>query len=447
MTTSHGVIDNSGFRITRIRAKNYRSIRELDMELGPLTVLVGPNASGKSNVLDILRFIRDAVSRGLDLAVSERRGLEGIRHRSRRSRSRDIELGFDAIAEARRGSNLRVFNIEYNFALSSASGGGHRVKREYGSYMFYDDMIDGTNMVKPRLFDINRKPTDRFHPRLPFFENRSILFNKDSHESEEHKSVLAWHLFRVNQRFLEIGFQRASPNVIRRPQEQISSERLSEHGENLASVLREMQQSRRKRKIESDSEAAQAIEKRFPGTLQRMQQRDECFSYLRDDIRETLTHILPGITDVRSMPVGGHLVLKFKHSNIAANKELWLDAAQESDGTLRMLALLTAIYQRRRPSLLGIEEPELAIHPGVQGALAEILDEASLRTQIVITTHSPDLIDRFPVDCIRAVEFVDGETKVGEVSTRQASAVRERLFTLGELHSMEGLEINAPVAQ
>ena len=48
MTTSYGVIDNSGFRITRIRAKNYRSIRELDLELGPLTVLVGPNASGKS---------------------------------------------------------------------------------------------------------------------------------------------------------------------------------------------------------------------------------------------------------------------------------------------------------------------------------------------------------------------------------------------------------------
>ena len=147
------------------------------------------------------------------------------------------------------------------------------------------------------------------------------------------------------------------------------------------------------------------------------------------------------------MPVGGHLVLKFGHSNIAANKEVWLDAAQESDGTLRMLALLTAIYQRRRPSLLGIEEPELAIHPGVLAALADTLEEASLRTQIVITTHSPDLIDRFPIGCIRAVEFVDGETKVGEVSKRQASAVRKRLFTLGELHSMEGLEINAPVAR
>ena len=126
---------------------------------------------------------------------------------------------------------------------------------------------------------------------------------------------------------------------------------------------------------------------------------------------------------------------------------MWLDAAQESDGTLRMLALLTAIYQRRRPSFLGIEEPESAVHPGVLAILADVMQEASLRTQIVITTHSPDLIDRFPVECIRAVEFVDGETKVGEVSNRQASAVKERLFTLGELHSMEGLEINSPVAR
>ena len=159
------------------------------------------------------------------------------------------------------------------------------------------------------------------------------------------------------------------------------------------------------------------------------------------ELRDALKHLMPGITDVKSEPVGEYLVLQFKHSNIVPGQNQWFNAAQESDGTLRMLALLTAIYQLGRPPLLGIEEPESAVHPGVLTALAEILEEASLRQQVVITTHSPDLIDRFPVDCIRAVEFVDGETKVGEVSETQAEAVKQGLFTTGELHSMEGLRL------
>lgn len=413
MTTNDSAINNDGLRITRIRAKNYRSIRELDIELGPLTVLVGPNASGKSNVLDVLRFIRDVFYRDLDAAISQRDGIGSIRHLSRCGRAEDVELGFSA-----RFENLA---IDYSFVLAGDSDGGHRVKREYGRYKSDDesnyipfDVEEGRIIEPDPVFGLISLgfPTDN----PSFFRFGGFLFNTNSNEPNSRVASLPSQLFQVSRRFSELEFHHASPNVIRRPQKLLNAATLSEHGENLASTLWKTHRNREERPDFSD-------------------------------LRDALARVVYGITDVRAEPVGGYLVLKFKHSNIDDSKEVWLDAAQESDGTLRILALLTTIYQLGKPPLLGIEEPETAVHPGVLTALAEILEEASLRQQVVITTHSPDLIDRFPIECIRAVEFVDGETKVGEVSTRQASAVRERLFTLGELHSMEGLEINTPVAR
>ena len=101
--------------------------------------------------------------------------------------------------------------------------------------------------------------------------------------------------------------------------------------------------------------------------------------------------------------------------------------------------LLTAFYQDGFASLIGFEEPELMVHPGALPVLAEVMVEASHRSQVVITTHSPDLIDRLPVESLRAVEMRDGCTEVGPVSKTQTDAVLNGLFSAGELHSMEGL--------
>ena len=408
MTTSDKNPDESEFRITRIRAKNYRSIRNLDMEVGPLTVLVGPNASGKSNVLDAMRFIRDAVSRGVDFAISQRDGLESIRHQHRpgRCRRRDVELGVTA--------TFRGVALDYNFVIRRDSSGSHLVKREYGSYKLGKesepvefDIRDG-QVKKPRgMSDLRTLPGD-----LLFFRYVHFFFRENSDGSERQISPAILQFWTMTGALADLRFSHVFPHVIRDPHKQTSAERLDEHGDNLASVLRDME------KIEVGFE----------------------------DLKETLSHALPGITDVRSTPVGGYLVLQFEHSDIGG-EGMWLDAAQESDGTLRILGLLTAVHQLRRPPLMGIEEPELAIHPGVLPVLSDEFQEASLRMQVMITTHSPEFIDRFPLECVRAVEFVDGETRVGEVSERQASAVRERLFTLGELHRMEGLDIHPPVAQ
>jgi predicted ATPase len=198
------------------------------------------------------------------------------------------------------------------------------------------------------------------------------------------------------------------PDALREPQKPGVPYPLGEHGENLASVLREM--------------------------------RREGAAFFPDLIK-AMSKVVPGVHDVQVIQAGGYLVVKLKHLVSEAGADAaWFELSQESDGTLRVLGLLTALFQEPSPSLIAIEEPELTIHPGALAVLADILKEAAQRTQIILTTHSPDLIDCLPLESLRAVQSVGGVTAVGIVTQHQREAVMKGLFSAGELHRIEGLE-------
>ena len=208
---------------------------------------------------------------------------------------------------------------------------------------------------------------------------------------------LGWHCVR------DIGVGNIFPNTLRSPQ-------LMADGRNFASVVRKTMKKNR----------------------------------FLPELKETLALAVPGIRDIRVKTVGSYDVVQLKHARIDGfPRSLWLDLLQESDGTLRMLAMLTILYQDPPQFLVGLEEPELAIHPGAMAVLADTIKEASLRGQVVVTTHSPDLINLLPLDSIRAVTAQDGSTRVGKVAEHQLKSVRDNLFLPGELHSMEGLNQRA----
>lgn len=120
-----------------------------------------------------------------------------------------------------------------------------------------------------------------------------------------------------------------------------------------------------------------------------------------------------------------------------------VDAYHESDGTLRALALATALAafrDRSGPSLLAIEEPELGLHPGALAALWTVISAASGARTIVITTHSPDLLSRVPVEMVRVVHMDDGVTQVAPLESHQVEAVQKELFTTGDLLRIGALE-------
>jgi predicted ATPase len=119
-------------------------------------------------------------------------------------------------------------------------------------------------------------------------------------------------------------------------------------------------------------------------------------------------------------------------------KSPWRFQAQSvSDGTLRALGVLVSLFAGTGSTLstVGIEEPESALHPAAAGVLLDALRDASERRQVIVTSHSPDLLDRHDFDLseIRAVRSIAGETKIGQLDEAGALALREDLYTPGEL--------------
>jgi predicted ATPase len=119
-------------------------------------------------------------------------------------------------------------------------------------------------------------------------------------------------------------------------------------------------------------------------------------------------------------------------------------AAQMSDGTLRALACLVALYGPVSPEhgwearLVALEEPETAVHPGAVRVLLDAMREASRTRQVIVTTHSPDLLDHPDIgaDEIRSVTMENGETIIAEVDDVARQALRDKLYTAGELHRL-----------
>jgi predicted ATPase len=120
-------------------------------------------------------------------------------------------------------------------------------------------------------------------------------------------------------------------------------------------------------------------------------------------------------------------------------------AVAVSDGTLRALGALVAVAQLADGSnsvrLVGIEEPETALHPAAAGALMDALHEGAVHTQVVVTTHSPDLLDSLELESDRllVVESRDGVTEIGPIDRVSREAIKEHLFTPGELLQMDQL--------
>ena len=205
------------------------------------------------------------------------------------------------------------------------------------------------------------------------------------------------------------GFEPYSifPNTLRDPQSQSKETYLESHGSNLTSILRQM---RRKKRTEAISE-----------------------------IVNSLKLIIPGLDNINVQSVAGYLTPQFRMGKQNNNKPHTFNVNQMSDGSLRILGLLVALYQEPKPDTIALEEPELTVHPGALQLITDSIEEVSKSTQILATTHSPDFLNHFRPEQIVAVELENGSTKAGKLSESQLGAAREHLFTLGELMSIEGI--------
>jgi predicted ATPase len=164
---------------------------------------------------------------------------------------------------------------------------------------------------------------------------------------------------------------------------------------------------------------------------------------LADRIQGYLRAIVPGFERIEIRQIAGLGVPYFKMSSGDGKGSTNFPVTNVSDGTLRALAILVALFQAPAPTLQLLEEPETALHPGATGVLLDAMLEASERSQILVTTHSADLLDQkdIPDESILAVVAEDGTTRIGPLDDSERSAIRDHLFTAGELLRTGGLHL------
>lgn len=414
--------------LTRVTIEHFKSIAHADIGLGDINILVGPNGAGKSNVIDAIRFVKDALFYDLDRAVSERHGIDSIRQWSR-FKPYNISLGFEII------TNDGIGN--YSFTLASRQG-NYIIIKEDGSWEDKIDVPDSftlqdesdwnflfvrygrlmgssdtstTNVVRKASFSRDKAGTVSISRFLGESENQTYLSVENSDElflgSARYSAFSPVSAFR-NLRDQLANFEAYTifPNTLRQPQTPSNDSRLLSTGENLTSIFKMLPKTKRGGRI-------------------------------KEEILEGMRLLMQNLENIMIQTIGGVMVPVFRVHEPDGESHNF-NVSQISDGSLRVLGLLTALYQPDRPAALALEEPEQTVNPGVLALLSDVIREISKDTQILVTTHSPELVDKFSPDEIHALDLINGVTKISRISESQKKVVRERLFSMSELMSMEG---------
>ena len=374
--------------ITRVALENYKSIAACDVGLQPLTFLVGRNGAGKSNFLDALRFVADALNSSLDHAIRDRGGINDVCRRSRRPPTHfSIGLEF-TLPEGSTGY--------YAFRIRTRLPGGYEVQTE-------ECRIQNKLCSTPEAY---------FHVKSGTVTDTSMEVGPAAAADRlylVHASGLP-EFRSVYEAFSQMGFYNFYPDKLRDLQNPDLGDVLLRDGSNLTSVF-----------------------SRLSPTV-------------KQDIEEYLALVTPDVREVDVVTFGPKQTLGFRQKITDNGYRGRFLANNMSDGTLRALGILVALFQddhdrQKRVPLVGIEEPELALHPAAAGVLLDSLRDAAHRTQVIITSHSPDLLDNkdLDVDSILAVEACDGNTAIAQVDEVGRSVLRDRLYTIGELLRLDQL--------
>ncbi|MDQ1041842.1 AAA family ATPase [Streptomyces sp. V4I2] len=374
--------------LTRLRVESYRSIASCDVSLGPLTVLAGPNAAGKSNVLDAIRFVRDALQSSPGRALERRGGLEEVLHR-------------DAS-----GGQADVFRIQMDLDIPASRGPAFKAAYllEVGTRPDSDD--PGPVLRREELRINGRLQADAFIPELAGEHLVSwrddILLPQASRTSREAGTV-----FRslTHMRFYELltPVLRAVDDT---PQRR-GDRPLGESGEHLGRVL-------------------DALSREHPWV------KDTVDGYLATMIDNAVG--LDGV-EVREADLA-FVVGRFLGGEGQVVK---VDRRALSEGTLRLAGVLAALFQPRalRGSipLIALEEPEISLHPPMLGALYDALAAAARNTQVMVTTQSADLLDNAAADPSHLLVARDdgAGTVIGPIDPAGRQLLADGVLTLSEL--------------
>ena len=352
--------------IKSLRVRNYLSLKGVDLELGARNLLVGPNMSGKSNLIDCLRFLTTMAISGLNKALEDRAGFQEVVWKGGNESRFSIGLTAEVSTEEDKPNKI----YDYEISIDGSATGSFAVEKESLS-------ININNQTKT-LIDLKYGQGTLAHAdgstAIASSISRSssaLEFNVPGWEGTSFKFLVStWRFYRL------------LPAIMKQPNPASAQNFLNERGDNFSSWMNTLQTS-------------------FPEEFRRLKQ--------------VAMDVLPGLEEILTPPTQyatTYVATREKH--LARPINIW----RMSDGELAFLALLSLIFA---PELLSsplycIEEPENHLHPKLLETLVEVLTQrqselGSRAAQIIVTTHSPYLVDRMTLDELIVVEKSDGATR------------------------------------
>lgn len=367
-------VDTLTRAINRISVSNFRSFDEFDIELGRLNVLVGANASGKSNFIQLLRFLRDTINHGLRDAISYQAGVEYLKN-AKIGKSRVFHLKvssdkpFDWNLIRGRGARLatarvRVTHMTYEFAIEfKKTRGAYRITYEKLNlkFEFQEEEVPASGEVSISVDNGKLKYTIT-PPELDQAYRILLRTSEMPATSLLIESQVFFPPFpRSRTPFGDLSIYDFDPKQTKKAVPFAGTTQLAEDGSNLALVLSNIIQTKEKRRKFSN-----LIQDLLPFvdqvSVQRFADRSLIFS-----LRETYA------------------------------PRFSLPAPFVSDGTINIVSLIVPLYFEDNP-LVVIEEPERNIHPFLISKLVAMLKDASKNKQIIVSTHNPEIIKHVGIE-------------------------------------------------
>ena len=360
--------------------------------LKSLNVLIGPNGSGKSNFIEAVSLLRSAPS---DMRAVIRRG-GGVSDWIWNGDSEGF-ASIDVVIKNPQGSMplrhvLAFRNENQTFRLVDERIENEKSYQGHENPYFYYDYADGNPVINVKNKDGDDKTEQRKLKPETVNADQSILAQRRDPEMYPEISYLAdiYDKIRIYQQWY---FGRNA--VFREPQKaDMRNDRLEEDFSNLGLFLNRL--------------------RRVPKA--------------KNMILEALRDLYEGLDDFDVSIEGGTVQVFFTEGDFT------IPATRLSDGTLRYLCLLAVLCDPAPPPLICIEEPELGLHPDILPKVADLLNAASERTQLIVTTHSDILVDAMTErpDAVLVCEKYNGQTRIRRLESEKLEKWLKD-YRLGEL--------------
>jgi predicted ATPase len=386
--------------LTQIKVSNFKSFKDATINLEKFNLLIGSNATGKSNFLNIFRFLNDIANLGLNDAISNQGGVKYLKNLKMKN---DIPLKLEIKSQRKFGFPIKenevpffieIFNVDYGLSLNFIKDSEYYIIHEYVELkgIIKELNIKNTDKNKKQVINVNNQEKGNEYSITIKISNKNSNDEHDNLEVKldskskipikidnifpslildiikkqimENKNIslfqtplanfpIDWKSIFKNFKFYDID-----PKKCKQLTKINGNNQLKENGENLAVVIQEI--------------------------FNNENQKRKFLNLVRD--------LIPAVQDISTEKLidDNSLIFKIKEEYLE-DLDDFIPGWMISDGTSNIFSLIIALYFVSS-SLTLIEEPERNLHPKIISMLVQMIEESSKKKQVIVTTHDAEIL-------------------------------------------------------